>query len=122
MTNDAPEYAETMPEAERMFRAGLRYGADVLEQNKRESDPGTFTAGVEACVEVLRALADGRAPAMTTTTDRATEARRELEGASARPRCWLHRWQHVQFIGLAFLVEHQRCEKCGRERCVQVVP
>lgn len=40
----------------------------------------------------------------------------------ARPRCWLHRWQHVQFIGIAFLVEHQRCEKCGRERCVQVVP
>lgn len=53
---------ETMPEAERMFRAGLRYGADVLEGNKRESDPGTFTAGVEACVEVLRALADGRTP------------------------------------------------------------
>lgn len=40
----------------------------------------------------------------------------------ARPRCWFHRWRHVQFIGLAFLVEHQRCEKCGRERCVQVVP
>lgn len=39
-----------------------------------------------------------------------------------RPRCWFHRWQHVQFIGLAFLVEHQRCEKCERERCVQVVP
>lgn len=51
-----------VPESERMFRAGLRYGADVLEQNKRESDPGTFTAGVEACVEVLRKLSDGGVP------------------------------------------------------------
>lgn len=49
-------------EADRMFRAGLRHGADVLEQAKRDSDLGTFTAGVEACVEVLRKLADGETP------------------------------------------------------------
>lgn len=49
----------------------------------------------------------------------------KLDPAKAVPpprRCWFHRWRHLGFIGIAFLVEHQQCEKCGKERCVQVVP
>jgi len=28
----------------------------------------------------------------------------------------IHRWEHVQFYGIALLHERQRCTKCGAER------